>query len=293
MKGEIITVKHNVFKRYLIITIACAVYSLGFDWCYDPNHISVGGLTGIAQIINFFLPMLPVGIMTLVMNVPLFVVGWRKLGTRAVVGSLYAMTLTSLFIDLFNALYDFQPMEPMLACLYGGVVTGLSAGFMMRENANTGGTEMAARLLQLKFKNASMGKLLLSIDLVVTIAYALVFRDITRALYGIIGLYVCSLVVDKVLYGANGAKVAHIISRKQDEITERLMKELDRGVTLLKGRGGYSGEEKEVILCAISRSEIVAMKELVYDVDPEAFVIVGDAYEILGEGFGSHGTDPF
>ena len=284
--------KHSVFKRYFIITVACAVYSWGFDWCYDANHISVGGFTGIAQILNFFLPMLPVGITTLVMNVPLFIIGWRKLGYKAIIGSLYAMVMTSVFIDFFNAVYTFQPMEEtLLACLYGGVLTGVSAGFMMRENSNTGGTEMAARLLKLKFKGASMGTLLLVVDLVITSAYALIFHDITRALYGIVGLYICSLVIDKVIYGANVAKVVHIISDKHDEISARLMEQLDRGVTLLDGKGGYSGEEKEVILSAINRSEIVEVKELVHEIDPSAFMIVSEAHEILGEGFGAHGTD--
>ena len=273
--------------RYLMITVACAVYALGFDWCFDANHISVGGFTGVAQIINFFLPWAPVGTVSLLMNVPLFIIGWKKIGREMLVSALYAMTLTSVFIDLFAALYDFQPMDPILAALYGGVVVGVAAGAMMRQDANTGGTEMAARLLKLKFEGASIGTLVLSVDLVVTAVYAAIFHDMTRALYGLVALYVSTLVMDKVVYGPNAAKVAYIISDHDESITQKLL-EMERGVTLLEGKGAYSGKEKQVILCAFGRSQIVAVKRLVREVDPDAFIIVCDAHDILGEGFNAN-----
>ena len=282
--------KHKIREavvRYVIITVACAVYAAGFAWCFDANHISVGGFTGIAQIINHYLPWAPVGITTIILNIPIFFVGWRKLGKELLVRALYAMLVSSGFVDLFMSLYEFKPMDPILACLYGGVVIGVSIGVMMRQGANTGGSEMAARLLKLKFEGASMGTLLLSVDLVVTVAYALIFRDMTRALYGVIGLYVSSLVMDKVIYGANTAKVVQIISPKYEEITEQLL-DLDRGVTLLQGKGAYSGRDKQVILCVVSRSEMVDVKRLVRNIDNEAFLIVMDAHEVLGEGFAAH-----
>ena len=282
--------KHKIREtvvRYVIITVACAVYALGFAWCFDPNHISVGGFTGIAQIVNHYLPWAPVGIVTIILNIPIFFVGWRKLGKELLVRALYAMLLSSAFVDVFMSLYEFPPMDPILACLYGGVVIGISIGVMMRQGANTGGSEMAARLLKLKFEGASMGTLLLSVDLVVTVAYALIFRDMTRALYGVIGLYVSSLVMDKVIYGANTAKVVQIISPEYEKITEQLL-DLDRGVTLLQGKGAYSGRDKQVILCVVSRSEMVEVKRLVRNIDNEAFLIVMDAHEVLGEGFAAH-----
>lgn len=277
----------EVIVRYGIITVACAAYAWGFAWCFDANHISVGGFTGIAQIINYFLPWAPVGVLTIVLNVPLFFLGWKKLGKETLVSSLYAMGISSVFIDIFLAVHEFQAMDPILASIYGGLFLGVSGGVMMRQSANTGGSEMAARLLKLKFEGASMGTLLLSVDLTVTVVYAFIFRDMTRALYGVIGLYVASLAMDKVIYGANAAKVVQIISEKQEEITARLL-ELDRGVTLLQGRGAYSGEMKQVILCAVSRSEMVEVKRVVRQVDSTAFVIVMDAHEILGEGFAEH-----
>ena len=270
--------------RYAIITVACAGYALGFDWCFDANHISVGGLTGIAQIINFFVPKAPVGTVSMLMNVPLFIIGWRKIGKELLVAGLYAMTLTSLLIDLFATLHTFQPMDPILAALYGGVVVGISAGVMMRQDTNTGGTDMAARLLKLKFEGVSIGTLILSVDLVVTVVYAAIFNDMSRALYGLVALYVTSLVMDKVVYGLNAAKVAYIISDHSQPITEKLL-ELERGVTLMDGKGAWSGKEKQVILCAFARGHLVAIKKLVHQIDPDAFVIVCDAHDVLGEGF--------
>lgn len=275
----------KLVTQYAIITAACAVYAVGFNWCFAPNHLSVGGFTGAAQIIHYFFPRLPVGVMTLVMNIPLFILGWRKIGPHLLVATLYATAVSSALIDLLDAAHTFAPMDPILAVLYGGVLLGVAFGAMLLQSATTGGTELAARLLKLRFERVPIGKLCLFIDTFVTVVYAMVFRDMTRALYGIAGLYVISLVMDKVVYGGNAAKVAYIISPRQEEITEKLLA-LDRGVTLLQGKGAYSGRQEQVILCAFSRSQIVAVKKLVQSVDPDAFVIVCDAHEILGEGFG-------
>ena len=277
----------EVLTRYGIITAACALYAVGFTWCFDPNHISVGGFTGIAQIINHYLPQLPIGTLALVMNIPLFILGWKKIGKALLFSSLYATAVSSVMIDALAAVHTFQPMDPILACLYGGAICGVAFGVMLRQGATTGGTELAARLLKLKFESISIGTLCLMIDVLVTFGYALIFRDMTRALYGVIALYVSSLLMDKVVYGPNAAKMAYIISDHSEEITQKLL-ELDRGVTLLDGYGAWSGRRKDVILCAFGRSHIVPIKKLVQEIDPDAFVIVCDAHEILGEGFGTY-----
>ena len=277
----------KILKRYALITVACGLYALGFNWFFVPNRFTVGGFTGIAQIINHFLPMLPVGIVALVLNIPLFILGWRKIGRDLLISSLYATAVSSLMIDGLAAVHTFKPMEPILACLYGGVIIGVSCGIMLREGATTGGTELAARLLKLKLESLSIGTLCLAIDILVTVTYALIFRDLTRALYGMISLSLISVSIDKVVYGPNAAKVAYIISDCHEELTRRLL-ELDRGVTLLQGKGAYSGRDKQVILCACARTQIIPVKRAVQEIDPDAFVIVCDAHEILGEGFGTY-----
>ena len=275
----------SIAAQYAMITLACALYAVGFNWCFDPNHLSVGGFTGVAQIINFFIPQIPIGVAIIVLNLPLFLLSWTKVGRHWLYATLYATLVSSGMIDLLAGVYTFRPMEPMLAAVYGGVIVGLGCGLMLRYSATTGGTELAARLLKLKLPGLSIGTLCLAIDTIVVVSYAAVFRDLTQALYAMVALFIISKVMDRVVYGGNGAKMAYIISERYEEITAKLL-ELDRGVTLLEGRGGYSGKAKNVILCAVSRAQIVAIKSIVKQADPDAFIIVCDAYEILGEGFG-------
>ena len=277
----------ELLKKYSIITLGCAVYAVGFCWCCVPGHLSIGGFTGIAQVINVFFPSLPVGIMTLVMNVPLFILGWRLLGNSVLISSLYAMAVSSLMIDGINAVFTFPALEPILAAVYGGILCGGAFGLMLRQDATTGGTELAARLLKLKVQQLPIGKLCLAIDLIVILAYSLTFRQLTQALYSIAALYICTTVMDKVVYGGNAAKLAYIISPRHEEITRRLLA-LDLGVTLLEGTGAYCHRSTEVIMCAFSRGYIIPVKKLVQQIDPDAFIIVCDTHEILGEGFGTY-----
>lgn len=277
----------GTLKQYGLITFSCALYALGFCWCCVPGHMTVGGLTGIAQILNVYFPALPVGVMTLVMNIPLFILGLKLLGKGVLISSLYAMAVSSLMIDGINAIHSFQPLEPVLACVYGGLICGVGFGIMLREGATTGGTELAARLIKLKVQQLPIGKLCLMIDLVVIVTYSLTFRQLTQALYCIAMLYICTTVMDKVVYGGNAAKMAYIISERHDEITRKLL-ELELGVTLLDGTGAYAHRPAQVILCAFSRSYIIPVKKLVQQIDPNAFVIVCDTHEILGEGFDSY-----
>ena len=252
----------KILKRYALITVACGLYALGFNWFFVPNRFTVGGFTGVAQIINHFLPMLPVGTVALVLNIPLFILGWRKIGRDLLISSLYATAVSSLMIDVLASLYTFPAMDPILACIYGGIVVGIGCGLLLHESATTGGTEMAARLLKLKFQGLSIGSLCLALDVAVTLGYALCFRDLSRAMYGIVALYILSLLIDRVVYGPNAAKVAYIISEQYEAITRELL-QLDRGVTLLEGKGAWSGKDKRVILCAFGRRQIIPVKKLV------------------------------
>ncbi len=279
----------QLLKTYGMILVGAAVYALAFDAFFEPNGIAFGGVTGLAQIVNFFLPQAPVGTLVIAFNIPLFLLGWRLLGGHMLVSSLFAMTVSSLFIDLFSLLYDFPPMEDtLLACIVGGVVLGAGLGITFLQGATTGGTEIVARLLKLKLSWLPMGKLLLAADLIVVALVAAVFRNMGTALYGVVALYISTLVMDWVLYGMDNAKVAYIITDKPEEIARVIMEELERSVTYLQGEGGYLGQPKKVILCAFKQRQIVAIKETVRQVDPNAFMIVTTSHEVLGEGFGSY-----
>ena len=270
---------------YVWITLASVIYAIGFNWCYEPNQIGFGGITGVAQIINAVLPWAPIGTVVILLNAPLFLLGWRLLGGHLLLSSLYAMFISSLAIDLLHMVYTFRPMDPVLATIYGGVLMGGSLGIVFLQGATTGGTDLIARLLKLKLAWLPMGKLLMVIDLVVILAVAAAFGNVYSALYGVVALYLSAKVMDMVLYGLDTAKVAYIISQDPQTIAYRLTRELDRGVTILQGRGAWSGQDKEVLMCAFKQRQIVAMKRMVKEIDPDAFLIVCDAHDVMGEGF--------
>ena len=275
----------KTLRRYCLVTLACAIYAVAFDWCYAPNNIAYGGFTGVAQMIHAFLGFPSIGVLVFSMNVPLFLVGWKLLGGSLLVSSLYAMTVSSLFIDLLARLYAFQPMDPLLACIYGGLLLGVSLGIILGQGASTGGTDLLARLLKLPLPWLPMGKLLLGLDLGVICASALVFRSLNTALYGLVALYISTMVMDMVLYGLDTAKVAYIITDQTQPVVDTLTHQLERGVTILHGQGAWSGEEKKVLMCAFKQRQIVAVKQAVKELDPDAFLIVCDAHEVLGLGF--------
>ena len=286
-------IKNPVLRKlweYGVITFGSAIYALCFNWLFQTNHISMGGFTGVAQIVNRFIPMLPVGVTVIILNVPLFILGVKKTGLHILISSLYAMAVGSLMIDGIAMLYTFPPMEQLLACIYGGVLLGLSMGLLLMVGATTGGTELAARLLKFKLHHLSIGRLCLIIDLMVILLHAITFNNLYNALYGIIAMYISSLVMDAVVYGSINAKMAYIISDNSQAITEQLLK-MELGVTQLQGRGAWSGGEKTVVLCAFKRTQIPAIKAAVTAIDPNAFIIVCDAHEVLGEGFGVYSPD--
>lgn len=276
--------------QFGIITLSCGLYALGFNWFFAPNHLSVGGFTGLAQIVNYFIPGASIGMVVVLLNIPLFILSYRRVGRIWLVATLYATFLSSAMIDLMAAVYTFPPTEPMLAAVFGGATVGLGCGLLMRESATTGGSELAARLLKLHFPGLSIGTLCLFVDGFVIVSYAAVFRDMTQSLYAALALFIITKTTDWVVYGDNGGKVAYIISAQYEAITRELLK-LDRGVTLLSGRGGFSGEPKNVILCAFSKAQIVAIKAIVKEADANAFMIVCDAHDVVGEGFGVNTPD--
>lgn len=281
----------NTLRAYALMTLGSILYALAFAWCFDPGHIGLGGVTGLAQIVNRFLPVLPVGVAVMLLNIPLFLAGCKLLGGGVLVRSLYAMLCSAVGIDLLTQMFAFRPMEPILASIVGGVLMGGGLGLVFLQSSTTGGTDLLARLLKLRFGWLPMGKLLMCIDLVVIVLVAAAFRSLESGLYGVIGLYISSLVMDKMLYGLDKAKVAYIISDQSGDIARAIARELERGVTLLEGRGGWSGKRREVLMCAFKQRQIVELKALVKERDPDAFLIVCDAHEVLGDGFRAYQKD--
>lgn len=285
--------KHNVrhfLKSYAVITLGSLIYALAYNIFYAPNLVAMGGLTGLGQVINALIPVLPVGTMVFVMNVPLFFLGWKYIGGHLLVSSLYAMTFSSFAIDVMDMIYQFPPMDTMLAAIFGGVLLGAGIGIVFSKGATTGGTDLIARLLKLKFAWLPMGTLVLIPDFIVIALAAMAFGKVETALYGMVSLFITTKVMDMVLYGLDSSKVAYIISDRCKEITDAVMA-MDRGATILHGEGAYSGDEKKVLMVAFKQKEIVPLKEKVNDIDPRAFLIVCDAHDVLGEGFRTYSKD--
>ena len=272
-------------RDYTWIFLGSVLYSVSFDWFYVPNQIGFGGLTALGMILNRLIPGLPIGTVVLVLNVPLFLLGWKFLGGHTLVSSLFAMTATSVLVDLIAAVYTFPPMDPMLAAVFGGVSLGAALGMIFSKGATTGGTDLTARLLKIPFAWLPVGKLLMAVDLLMLLAVSVAFRSMNSALYGIISLYISTMVMDGVLYGMDQSKVAYIITATPRIMAEEIDRQMDRGATFLHGEGSFSREEKLVLMCAFKQKQIVPLKALVHELDPDAFLIVCEAHEVLGQGF--------
>ena len=277
-------------KSYAVITLGSILYALAYNIFYAPNLVAMGGLTGLGQVLNALIPVLPVGTTVFVMNVPLFFLGWKFIGGHLLVSSLYAMTFSSFAIDVMDMIYQFPPMDTMLAAIFGGALLGAGIGLVFSKGATTGGTDLIARLLKLKFAWLPMGTLVLIPDFIVIVLAAIAFGKVESALYGIVSLYITTKVMDTVLYGLDSSKVAYIISDSYREIADAIIA-MDRGATLLHGEGVYSGNEKKVLMVAFKQKEIVPLKEKVNEIDPHAFLIVCDAHDVLGEGFRTYSKD--
>ena len=275
------TGKREIAFAYLQILAGCALGAAAYPAFLVPNSIAPGGLTGIATILNHLFHW-PVGIVSLLMNVPLFIIGYRSIGRIFAFRSLAATLLFSLLIDLL----PIRPVstDPLLGTLFGGVVLGIGLGLILRGGATTGGTDMIARIVHRKMPHLSVGMFLFAIDFLVVLAAA-AFIGTEQALYAFICIYVCSKVIDAVMMGFSGNKACFIMSQRWERITARLMDEVGRGVTHLNGRGAYSGREQPVVLCVAARQEVMSVKRIVREEDEKAFLFITDAHEALGEGF--------
>ena len=279
--------KKQLIRSYAIMALGSVIFALAFDAFFSASQVAMGGITGLAQVINVLLPGLSVGLLAFLLNVPLFLAGWKFIGFHLLASSLFSMAVSSAAIDAIAAAYTFPAMDPMLATICGGAVMGLGLGMVFSQGATTGGTDIVARLMKLKFPWLPMGKLVLVPDGVVLTLAAVAFGRIETALYGAVAIFVSAKVMDTVLYGLDTSKVAYIISDQWKE-TAKVLLAMDRGVTILRGEGAWTGDDKQVLMVAFKQKEIVQIKQVVHETDPRAFMIVCDAHDVLGEGFGDY-----
>lgn len=276
---------------WVVMTIVgSTVFALGFSLFLMPNDMNAGGISGLAQVIVEVLGFGSVGTLSILINLPLFILGGIKIGKRFFVGSLIGMVLNSVLIDLF-AVYAIPNLEPLMCVLYGGVICGLGLGVVFISGTSTGGSDILIRLLKLKYRNVPIGQISLCFDAAVVVLTGLVFQDISKALYTGISVFVTSQVVDAVVYRFDYSKVALIISSEYEAIAQAIGKELYRGATFLHGEGTYHHNQTKVVLTAVKKQQVAELKELVIRIDPKAFIIVQEAHQVLGDGFSRYSKE--
>ncbi len=270
-------------RNYIVITVSSILYAAGISMFLDPNNLAPGGVTGISILLNR-LTGVGTGSMILLLNIPLLLIGLWKFGWRFILSTCYAVFLISAATDVLAPLGALTH-DPVLAALAGAGLTASALGMIFRAGATTGGMDIVIKLLRLKYPYVRTGSLFLIEDVAVASCAGLVFGDIDATLYALIAIFIMSHVLDLVLYGRDEAGLLYIISDKPDEIMERILVEADIGATYLQGRGGYSSEDKKIIMCVVKKQQAPEIEEIVKEEDPHAFMIVTSANEIYGEGY--------
>lgn len=273
------------FKHELLIELAAAaMMALGIRVFAAPNMIVSGGVSGISSVL-FVLFGLPIGVTSFLINVPLLLLGWRKLGQRFIIRTLRMVALTSLTTDMIFARIPSYYGEKLLVSLFAGLFLGIGLGLVLMRGDSTGGTDIIVKLIQKKYPHFSLGNLVMVTDALVVSMAALAYQNIDTILYGAIMIYVSGVVIDRMIAGSDMRKLVLIVTSKQEQVTQTILTDLDRGVTVLHGEGGYTKNNVAVLLCVVENRQVFKLKQLVYNVDERAFIIIANAVETFGKGF--------
>lgn len=279
--------------------VGTAIFALGLDLFLLPNHLNSGGISGLAMVVEelfrwtgteLLIKYGTVGVLSALMNLPLFAIGGMKIGKKFFFGSLLGMVCLSTFIDLFSFIQA-PATEPLVGAIYGGVCCGFGGGIVFSSGFSTGGSDIVVRLLKKRWPFVPLGIFTTAFDLTVAAVTGVVFRDITHALYCGIAIFITGRVVDAVVYKFDYSKVALIVTKHHEEVAYRLGKELHRGSTFLYGQGSYSHNDTTVVLTAVKKHQLAEVKDIVAQIDPDAFIIVQEAHQVLGDGFARYSKD--
>ena len=271
------------------------IFGAGYAIFLGPNNLNAGGISGLAAVIvqlvnaDGAIPLMSVGLLTICINLPLFAIGGLKIGKRFFFGSLLGLGLSSMVMDYLPIRLVLE--EPLLAAIYGGVVTGFGLGIVFMSGTSTGGSDIVVRLVKLKAKNTNIGVIAMAFDVFVVALTGFVFGNVENALYTGLTAFLCSKVIDMVVYGFDNTKTAMIITKEYEIIAKRIGDELGRGATYLYSQGTYSLKDSKVVLVAVYPRQVAELKELVVGIDPNAFIILQEAHQVLGDGFAKHSKD--
>ncbi len=279
------TMKKSKFREYLIITFGIILVALSIEYFYAPNNIAAGGVTGIAIIINAVIPSFSIGVVSFILNGLLFIVALIFIDGKFGVKTIYASLGLSVIIWAIERFL--KPVaitnDLMMATIFGTLISAFGMAIIFNENASTGGTDILAKMLNIFF-HLDIGKSLLVVDFVITLASAFVF-GVDVALYSMLSIILLGLIVDRVIEGFNACKSIFVISKSNYEISRYIIDTLDRGCTFINGVGAFTEKETNILYAVLSRNQFIKLKKFIKDVDPDAFITVGEVHEVLGEGF--------
>lgn len=275
----------SIFYRFFLIIIGCALASFGTANFLLPNQISSGGFAGIATIIYYFFN-IQMGTTILILNIPLFILGYIKIGKNFIFRTIIATFLYSKFIDIFSE-FDLNTTDRLLSSIYGGILVGIGLATVFKADASTGGTDLIAHIAQNYNINMRISNIIVLADIFIVFANLIAFREVEVGLYSAIAIYISGKMIDIVFEGINFSKIIYIISDKHDEILKLINNEIKRGATALYGKGSYTGKNRMVIMCVSKRRDLDRIKKISKKVDPNSFIIITDAREVYGLGFKS------
>ncbi len=270
----------------LIFIMSSTAFSVGINCFLARNNILNGGFTGIATMLNYLFQ-IPIGTAIFIMNVPLLLIAFKKLGVKFIFRTFLVITISSIIIDL-GAFLPVYRNDLLLSSIFGGVLSGLSLGIIFMRNATTGGVDIIAKLIKLKYPHITLGKSIFILDAIVIVAGGFVYGNFESMLYASVAIFVSAQVLDYIIYGISRGAMIMIISDKNDEIRNMIVNDLNRGVTVLKGQGGYSGQDKNVLLCACYDNQAHKLIKKIKSTDENAFFIVTQSKQIIGNGFVNH-----
>ncbi len=272
-------------KNMALLLAGALIYGVGTHAFVEPAHIAPGGALGIALMVNHFVE-LPIGMVTLAINIPLLVLAWFSLSHRFAVSTAFATAVCSFILDFAVApICPVYTGDRILCSLYGGILSGAGMGLIFMAGMTTGGSDILGYVLQKKRPQLSIGRALMAVDGVILLMSIYVFGNIDAALFGLVSLFATTKVIDSVIYGGDASTMATVVTRKPQEIARRVIADLDRSATLIPATGAYSGKNTSVLLCTVRKSQFQRLRRIVYEADPGAFLMAAEASEVLGDGF--------
>ena len=272
-------------KNMALLLVGALIYGIGTHAFVEPAHIAPGGAMGIALMVNHFAD-LPIGLLTLAINIPLLVLAWFSLSHRFAVSTAFATAVCSFILDFMVApVCPVYTGDRILCSLYGGILSGVGMGLIFMAGMTTGGSDILGYVLQKKRPQLSIGRALMAVDGVILLMSIYVFGNIDAALFGLVSLFATTKVIDSVIYGGDASTMATVVTRKPREIARRIIADLDRSATLVQATGAYSGKDTSVLLCTVRKSQFQRLRKIVYEADPGAFLMATEASEVLGDGF--------